>query len=1187
MLELIKKIPKKYLITGLSLILIVFTFFATPTFSRLINGVFNDTMMEWKGDIASSYQAGSGTTEDPYQISTPSELAYFSRMLEMTDYQDTNFILTNDLIMNKGIFSKEENLIVYNYENNKYYLEPYTNNLYTDNSFTTTADVPMYDFYSINNFKGNLDGNFYSIYGLYVTEENKDNIALFNNVSGTIENVFFEHALIYGDNNVSGLTTNLDSATLSNIYVSGFAISANKSVKTEEITIQDVEYQPIDDNFKIDFNIETLKDKNITSATLTGTYELIDDNGNIILKIKEEELLPGELELNLDTNLTDGITIDHIKEEITTEENEEEPISESAPVDEKISTIKLSNLKVEVTYIDTVSAGISLNSTNSSLANVVSKMDLYSANGVGLINEINGSTTITNSYNQGSINTSANSIGLVNQVNENATLELVNTYNSGILTGINKVGILNSAKDTSNVTIKNTFNTIDSPFVGTLSTSNVTLENTYNYLNKNELHSSITTYTKSSSFYKTDFLNNLGFTDFNENEANVWIHNTEDVPSLYYLNELNLIEINVTGNSWNTYDNQAEPGYYQEEISVIITNDAPVYNLKDVKYYISHSSDALSKNELANVEWTNYDGPMDITEEGQYIVYIKLIDYNDKERIINTGLLSIDATSPTAEITFSDNVWSTYKEDTKKIVVQENQPLIVNSNDDNSGVKDISYYVANADEQMTETELESVLWQPYSTGINVEPKGEKIVYARITDNSNNIMLLSTDILVFEGYSVQNFTIGRNGIVPTGSSTNISSESSVRLNYTYQSNNTSVLASDHYVVSSVNLPKNTKLTLIDNISGKKYEYVIQSMDAFTDQYSFNKFSEVGSTNKLYTPSDYIDGSMINENFDLIVDFRDAEVNMDYSNVSIHLQRLASDGTMVRGTISSTVEPFNIYKNQEASILISSTTNSLAIAQNTESSTPINIKTSALFPNISTETVHDSTVEGQDIVIALKFLDSGDRQIFDSSIKDLIVEVDGVEYYADREGTFIVNLKTGLQAIDKVININTYKTGTPLALGNYKVEVSSYFSYGDYSTGRSSKVVIPLTVSDTGVSTDQDFKVNIIGSQLIDTEEEMSLFNFDATFTNFDDPSIKVSFYQKTTNDPVDQTYSLIDLNSYLTEPLTGSGFKYDVTSNNFNLVFDNSKMSNGGYKIVVEAYNGSTIIETKEKKIVVK
>ena len=63
--------------------------------------VFADGTEVWDGSIAESFAGGKGTKDDPYQIATGSQLAYFAKRVNAEEYgekyADTYFELTEDI----------------------------------------------------------------------------------------------------------------------------------------------------------------------------------------------------------------------------------------------------------------------------------------------------------------------------------------------------------------------------------------------------------------------------------------------------------------------------------------------------------------------------------------------------------------------------------------------------------------------------------------------------------------------------------------------------------------------------------------------------------------------------------------------------------------------------------------------------------------------------------------------------------------------------------------------------------------------------------------------------------------------------------------------------------------------------------------------------------------------------------
>ena len=148
--------------------------------------VFADGTEVWDGSIAKSFAGGKGTKDDPYQIATGSQLAYFAERVNAEEYgekyADTYFELTEDI----DLGGKEWTPIG-----------------------ETVADLILggTDYFA---FAGNFDGNGYTIKNLTIGTETSpysgDVCGLFGATSGTIEDVVLENVSInyVGGNHSSG-----------------------------------------------------------------------------------------------------------------------------------------------------------------------------------------------------------------------------------------------------------------------------------------------------------------------------------------------------------------------------------------------------------------------------------------------------------------------------------------------------------------------------------------------------------------------------------------------------------------------------------------------------------------------------------------------------------------------------------------------------------------------------------------------------------------------------------------------------------------------------------------------------------------------------------------------------------------------------------------------------------------------
>ena len=236
MKSLLRKIPKQnYLILILGLILICSIMI--PSLARYKNRNTIKDIEVWDGNVATSYRSGSGTLEDPYIISNGNELAYFAQMLKTTDYADTYFELNKDIVLNDGIFSYDEEGIKYKLNNTTFYVKENTNEIYDNVDKTGTKIKSINLFESLNNFKGNLDGNYFRIYGLYISSENEE-VGLFTNLSGNVSNLYVENSMIYGGNITAGIASSATNSNITNVLYNGYVVGTNEELtKTETFNV--------------------------------------------------------------------------------------------------------------------------------------------------------------------------------------------------------------------------------------------------------------------------------------------------------------------------------------------------------------------------------------------------------------------------------------------------------------------------------------------------------------------------------------------------------------------------------------------------------------------------------------------------------------------------------------------------------------------------------------------------------------------------------------------------------------------------------------------------------------------------------------------------------------------------------------------------------------------------------------
>ena len=106
-----------------------------------------------------------------------------------------------------------------------------------------------------------------------------------------------------------------------------------------------------------------------------------------------------------------------------------------------------------------------------------------------------------------------------------------------------------------------------------------------------------------------------------------------------------------------------------------------------------------------------------------------------------------DTEKPTGEIIIGTNKWNEFlNELTFGIFFKNTQEVTINAVD-NSGVVFVSYLVT--DQELSEAELNSLVFRAYEEPFSIDPNGEYIVYVMLVDENINITYLRSDRLTLD------------------------------------------------------------------------------------------------------------------------------------------------------------------------------------------------------------------------------------------------------------------------------------------------------------------------------------------------------------------------------------------------------------------------------------------------------
>ena len=749
-----------------------------------------------------------------------------------------------------------------------------------------------------------------------------------------------------------------------------------------------------------------------------------------------------------------------------------------------------------------ISAGLIINANNSNIEKVVNRANVENKIASGLIG-ISNNTNITKSYNLGNINGETSS-GIVDTITSSES-SLSYVYNEGTLTNKSS-GLVSNIID-SIIEIRNSYNSFNTNALGRKENSNITITNSYNKISNEEF----LTYNKNA-------IKEL----FNDNE---FFYDDIPLTKLDYETQ-KYVNIVLKNNVWNTFKENVDYISYDEDLSFILVSTKDYKAIKNVYYYLSE--DELTKDDLETVNWTDYDKPIDLNKKGIYILYVKLVNYNDEVNYLNTDRVYLYVDNIYASIKVDDKSWDELHSPSYVFINNKKVEIKAYSINDIKSIK----YLVTSDILDSNDLVETTSWINYQNPINI--KNDSIIYVKVEDKNSNIIYLNSDLFIDTKYSISNLKSGGN----LKFNSNMTYNSSISFDVELDNENVTLDGFTRSIVSNEVLPVNTHIVISDITRNKVYEYSVTELTG--KEIALNKFREVG----LIIEKTYSNEDTQKEKFNIIIDFKNIEETNKEYNIYFKAKRVSEE-------LTSNVISFKLNSLDEINSNLSITSGNNISTINYNSSSITNVKFNTSFNGEYLNT----NLEDLDKVLIIEVLDKNGSVVNKDNYKGLKFIYNSKNYSSNNANKTLIKLEE-INNTSETLVIKTSEDINRLLDDDYVLKISLGLAVNNLIKYHSNNSInIPIVINKNNLNR---YGFNISTDKRI--VSATNLFKIKVS-SSIDNPTIKVSLYKKKERNATNQEYTEVNISDYINESIesiskgeTQVSFKDGVEKNSYMFKF---------------------------------
>lgn len=562
-------------------------------------------------------------------------------------------------------------------------------------------------------------------------------------------------------------------------------------------------------------------------------------------------------------------------------------------------------------------------------------------------------------------------------------------------------------------------------------------------------------------------------------------------------------------------------------------------------------------------------------------------------------LITFDNEPPTLKIKVLDNTWTNIN--TGEIKITETTWLDIEYEDLQSDILKVEYYIGN--KIYSEEEIKSLEFELYNDKITLEENGYYYIIFKTTDVVGNINITTTDLINIDGYNLTINDIYNNNLKKYNNQ--ISYDSSIKYNFKRDYKmDTFIYPEDisYMLKTSILLPDNTNIKLIDNINNKIYIYTIDNNDVayINNNYMYNLslFKELGLITDNYFDNkviNYYNNNILKENYDIILNFKNTNITKN-EQIKIDLITIY-ENNIYSSTYTNLNNKFILVKyddnSKEVGYNFSTTTDfNDYIDMSSINTYKLNIITKTNRSKLNDVEIYNENINSDILYLQFKILDFNKKIVTGNLVNSLSISYNDNIYYSNNSGYIKIPLTNS--DIDIDLNINYIINDIPNGL--YYLKINTCNNIG--ACGE--EEIIPLKVLNSISNISCDFIVNIDDKdRLISRNDGLNLnnrnnMNIEINYEgNLINPNVRIKLYKKLNFDSNNQVYELIDMAQYISKNYELiDNYQYylikELKNNqniNINFLIDNFEY--GAYKLTFQLYDNDSFVKEENKTFIVK